>query len=319
MKSFRCLTIITILSNTVFLLGITTTSVTANVEIKKLKVCADPNYMPFSHKNKSGYENQIAELIGKELNTPVEYTWFPQRLGFIRNTLKKESESDGSYLCDLVMGVPNNYGMAMTTKPYLHSTYALVTLKNGKLKDLIKGNDLVKLPPEKLNNLSVAITERSPGAVWLARYALYEQMAPYISQSGDPNIFPGEPMLRDLLAGKVDAAIVWGPTAGYFARKDENVRVINLKSEPGIRFDFSISAAVRHGEKEWRNKVDGLLKKNSAKINEILTKAGVPLLAIKSESERVEKENKSNKKKGIEIVPPIAPVAPNPPKAPLEG
>lgn len=268
---------------------------------KTLKVCADPNYMPFSHKDKTGYENEIAELIGKQLNIPVEYMWFPQRLGFIRNTLRKESEQgDGSHLCDLVMGVPNNYGMAMTTKPYLTSTYALVILNDGKLKDLEKGNDLVQLPLSELSGLTIAITERSPGALWLSKYSLFEQMSPYIAQNGDPNVFPGEPMLRDLLAKKIDAAIVWGPTAGYFSRENDNVRVLPLETVPGVRFDYSISAAVRYGEKDWRNQIQDILDSNSAQINYILTKARIPLLAIKNEEEKDDDDDEKEKNTNVD-------------------
>lgn len=249
---------------------------------KKLKVCADPNYLPFSHKDGSGYENQIAVLISHELNSTVEYTWFPQRMGFIRNTLKKKNDYSGQYLCDLVIGVPQEFDFASATIPYMHSTYALVTLLQGKLKELKQGNDLVKLSQEKLSDLKIGITERSPGALWLSRYSLYEQMAPYVAQSGDPDEFPNEPMFTDLISGDIDAAIVWGPTAAYFSRLDpKNVRVLPLNSEPGVRFDFYISTAVRYGDEEWKEQIETILQKKAGEINEILIKAGIPLLANK--------------------------------------
>lgn len=258
---------------------------------KTLKVCADPNYMPFSHKDKSGYENQIAALIGKELNLSVDYTWFPQRMGFIRNTLKKKDPGSGEYRCDLVMGVPKEFDFAKATIPYMHSTYALVTLQEGKLKELKQGNDLVKLSPEKVKDIKIGITERSPGALWLSRYSLYEQMAPYIAQSGDPDQFPGEPMFNDLISGSIDAAIVWGPTAAYFSRLDaENIRVLPLNSVPGVRFDFFISAAVRYGDDQWKNKIETILQDKSGEINEILINAGIPLLTNTSKV-ALEKDN----------------------------
>lgn len=244
-----------------------------------LKVCADPHYMPFSDKDKSGYENQLADLIGKELNMPVDYTWFPQRMGFIRNTLKKREYDEGPYLCDLVIGVPEHFGMASATSPYMHSTYALVTSKKGKLEALKQGNDLVNLAPEKIQDLKIGITERSPGALWLSKYSMFEQMEPYIAQSGDPQEFPGEPMFKDIESGKIDAAIVWGPTAAYFSRLDQNLRVLPLNSVPGVRFDFSISMAVRYGNDEWKEQVEKILRKKSSEIHEILVTAGIPLLA----------------------------------------
>ncbi len=257
-----------------------------NTEQRKiLKVCADPNYMPFSHKDKSGYENQIAALIGKELNIPVDYTWFPQRMGFIRNTLKKKEPGSTEYRCDLVIGVPQEFDFAKATIPYMHSTYALVTLQNGKLKELTKGNDLVTLPANKVKDLKIGITERSPGALWLSRYSLYEQMAPYIAQSGDPDEFPGEPMLKDLIAGHIDAAIVWGPTAAYFARLGtKKIHVLPLNSEPAVRFDFFISMAVRYGNEKWKEQIETILRKKTTEINKILITAGIPLLANNSKN-----------------------------------
>ena len=246
---------------------------------KTLKVCADPNYMPFSNKEEKGYENKIAALIGKKLELPVAYTWFPQRMGFIRNTLKQKDEGGNEYLCDLVMGVPKEFDFAKATIPYMRTTYAVVTLKDGKLKDLNEGNNLVTLPPNQLSDLRIGITERSPGALWLSRFALYEQMAPYIAQSGDPGEFPNEPMYKDLIAGNIDAAIVWGPTAAYFASlSPDKVKVLNLNSMPGVRFDFSISTAVRYGDDKWKNTIETVLKNNEDEINTILTEAGITLL-----------------------------------------
>ncbi|MCF6191304.1 MAG: quinoprotein dehydrogenase-associated putative ABC transporter substrate-binding protein [Cocleimonas sp.] len=252
-----------------------------------LKVCADPNYLPFSHKDKSGYENKIAELIGKELNLPVVYTWFPQRMGFIRNTLKKKDDASGEYRCDLVIGVPKEFDFAKATIPYMRTTYALVTLKDGKLKELKKGNDFVTLAPEKLQGIKVGITERSPGALWLSKYGLYQQMSPYIAQSGDPDEFPNEPMFKDLIDGNIDAAIVWGPTAAYFSKlNSEKIKVLPLNTIPGVRFDFSISAAVRYGNDKWENQIETILTKNVDNINGILNDAGIPLLENKFTPEK---------------------------------
>lgn len=250
-----------------------------------LKVCADPNYMPFSHRDKSGYENQIAALIAEELKLSIEYTWFPQRMGFIRNTLKKKNPLSEEYRCDLVMGVPKEFDFANATKPYMHSTYALVTLQQGKLKELKQGNDLVTLSADKIRDLRIGITERSPGALWLSRYSLYDQMEPYIAQSGDPDEFPSQPMFTDLISGNIDGAIVWGPTAAYFSRLDaKKIRVLPLNSEPGVRFDFFISTAVRYGNDEWKNQIEIILQEKSAEIENILVKAGIPLLANNSKA-----------------------------------
>ncbi len=245
-----------------------------------LRVCADPNFAPFSTREQHGFENKIAAILAEELQLPIEYEWFPQRMGFIRNTLRAEREGGEGYKCDLVMGVPDRFELAITTDPYYRSTYALVFKKGSGLDNVKQGKDMIGLDPTRRDKLRIGMTERSPGTLWLAKYAMHEQIIPYIAQSGDPGEFPGEPMLNDLLAGNLDAAIVWGPTAGYFTNKtvDSSLISIPLKSEPGVKFDFAISAGVRFGEKEWKEKIDALLKKNATRISALLSQYGVPLV-----------------------------------------
>ncbi|MBU0654064.1 MAG: quinoprotein dehydrogenase-associated putative ABC transporter substrate-binding protein [Gammaproteobacteria bacterium] len=247
---------------------------------KALKVCADPHYQPFSSNDLSGYENRIATLIGKALNLPVEYTWFPQRMGFIRNTLRKENPDGSGYLCDLVIGVPKEFELATTTAPYMRSTYALVTAVDGKLASLQQAGELLSLNDAQKAGLKIGVTERSPGALWLARHNLFAQLAPYRAQSGDPEEFPGQPLLNDLEAGKIDAAIVWGPTAAYFVRTGQakKLRLLPMVSEPGVQFDFAISAAVRFGEDEWQQQIDTILQTNATQIQAILQEYGIPLM-----------------------------------------
>lgn len=243
-----------------------------------LKVCADPQYMPFSSKDGSGYENRIATLIATELKLPLEYTWFPQRIGFIRNTLRQEKPDGDGFLCDLVMGVPKGYELAATTEAYMQSTYALVVASDGKLGQLKQPTDLLT---GGADGIRIGITETSPGAEWLAKHGLFEYMAPYPAQSGDPEEFPGKPMLEDLLAGKLDAAIVWGPTAGYFSRQQNDKRQLKampLKSEPGVRFHYPISAAVRFGEKAWKEQVNQILQQRQGEVQKILQEYNIPLV-----------------------------------------
>ena len=243
-----------------------------------LKVCADPHSPPFSTRQREGFENQIAMLLAEELALPLEFTWFPQRMGFIRNTLRSERDDGNGYKCDLVMGVPEQFELAITTDPYYRSTYALVVAP--KAKSLIDSPAAVdRLAPEVKAKLRIGMTERSPGTLWMAKHDMHEQIAPYIAQSGDPNEYAGEPILKDLLDEKLDAAIIWGPTAGYFKHQHPELTVLPLASEPGIKFDFAISAGVRFGDKEWKNQVDQLLKKNADKINSILEEYEVPLVA----------------------------------------
>lgn len=258
----------------------------AAISNASLKVCADPNFAPFSTQKQEGFENKIAHLLADQLGLPLEYTWFPQRMGFIRNTLRAKQDDGENYKCDLVMGVPDQYELAITTDPYYRSTYALVYPEGSVLDGITSGKEVVGMEAEKRKRLRIGMTERSPGTLWLAKYGMHEQIVPYIAQSGDPGEFPGEPILKDLLAGKLDAAIVWGPTAGLFtsySRDGKPLHSLPLTSEPGVRFDFAISAAVRFGEKDRKNQIDALLKKNSAKIHAILKDYSVPLVNDKGE------------------------------------
>ncbi len=247
-----------------------------------LKVCADPHYMPFSNQEGQGYENRIAQLLAAELKLPLEYTWFPQRLGFIRNTLKKEKPEGAGFLCDLVMGVPTGYELTATTSPYMQSTYALVLRSDGKLANLKQATDLLTSPPDNPDKIKIGITDSGPGAEWLAKYQLHQYMAPYPAQTGDPADFPGKHQLNDLLAGQLDAAIVWGPSAAYFASHQQAGRKLSmlpLKSEPGVRFNFPISVGVRFGEKAWKDQVNAILQTKKTEIQQILqTEYQIPLV-----------------------------------------
>jgi quinoprotein dehydrogenase-associated probable ABC transporter substrate-binding protein len=247
-----------------------------------LKVCADPNNMPLSNSNLEGYENRIAELLAAELGIPTEYTWFPQRRGFVRNTLRSKDPLSGEYKCDLVIGVPASFELAITTEPYYRSTYALVFKKNNGLDDVKSGQDFVNLDVSRKADLRVGIFEQTPAALWMARYGMIQQMSPYVTLHGDPAEYPGQIIERELLGGKIDAAILWGPIAGYFVKKSEttDLMLIPLSSEPGIRFDYAISMAVRFGETEWKQQLESLIQKNSSRIETILKEYHVPLLSV---------------------------------------
>jgi quinoprotein dehydrogenase-associated probable ABC transporter substrate-binding protein len=249
-------------------------------ERKALKVCADPNSMPLSDQKLEGYENRIAEVLAADLGIGVEYTWFPQRRGFVRNTLRAEDPDNGGYKCDLIIGVPESFELAITAKPYYRSTYALVFKKNNGLDDVKSGQDFVNLDASRKAGLRVGIFEQTPAALWLARHGMIPQMVGYVTLNGDPAEYPGQIIERELLGDKIDAAILWGPIAGYFVNKSENVELtmIPLMSESGIRFDYAISMAVRFGEGEWKKELETLIGKNAVKIKSILQEYKVPLL-----------------------------------------
>jgi quinoprotein dehydrogenase-associated probable ABC transporter substrate-binding protein len=247
---------------------------------KVLRVCQDPNNLPFSHRDQTGFENKIAALFAQELGWKLEHTWFPQRIGFIRNTLRAKVENSDRFKCDLVTGVPAGFDMAATTRPYYHSSYALVYVK-GRGLDAVRGlDDLAALKPEQRGKLRFGAFTSSPVTDWLMENRLMEQVDWYQNQTGDAEQYPGQIIERDLASGKIDVAFVWGPIAGYFARNTHAAPIVAvpLASRPGMKLDFEIAMAVRHGDKEFRQRIDQLIDANRGKIAAILDEYGVPQL-----------------------------------------
>ena len=252
---------------------------------KFLKVCADPYMLPFSNQKGEGYENKIAELFAEKLDLELKYEFFPQRIGFIRNTLKAESEEAIGFKCDLVMSVPRNFELAATTVPYFTSTYTLVYAKGRKLDSIIDPEMLGKFVNEGGNEIKIGLPDRGPQQLWVFYNELMASMVRYSGQSGDPKLNPGQQMIEDVASNKIDATIIWGPTAGYFAKKlkKDNVELMLLPltddpKKPQMRFSYSFSMAVRHGEENWKEKINNLIKDNKTEIDKILTDYGVPLI-----------------------------------------
>ena len=253
--------------------------VEAPPERKALRVCQDPNNLPFSNEKGEGIENRLAEVFGKALGLPVTYYSFPQRLAFIRNTLRYKLPGE-DFRCDIVMGVPAGYDQVSVTKPYYRSTYALVVARTGALAQVDSVESFLKLDPAATKSLRIGIYDRSPASDWLVKRGLVDQGVPYSMMNADPSQYPGEIIERDLANGKLDAAIVWGPIAGYFAKRvtSKPLVVLPLKSEPGIRFDYQMAMGVRSGEREWKQKIESLLVSERPAIDAILRDYGVPLV-----------------------------------------
>jgi mxaJ protein len=243
-----------------------------------LRACADPNNLPFSNRAGEGFENKVAELLAHELGWKLEYTWFPQRMGFIRNTLRAREPNSDRFKCDLVLGVPAGFELAATTKPYYRSTYALVYVKGTGLDSVGVPDDLLGLEPAKLKSLRLGVFAQTPPSDWLLKHGLFDQVLSSQRQSGDPESYPGEIIENDLVAGKIDIAFVWGPIAGYFAKRATTLAVVPFKPDPEIQFDFRIAMGVRFGEREWKNTIERLLEANQARIQAILAAYGVPQL-----------------------------------------
>ena len=245
---------------------------------RALKVCDDPNNLPFSNDKGEGFENRIAEVLARRLALPLEYFHYPQRINIVRNTIRYKLPNQSEYRCDLLAGVPSDFGAVATTKPYFRSTYVLVFRKGGKLDGVASAEQLFALDPARRKSIRIGAYERTPAIDWLLKHKMIDQVLPYRLLNADPNHYPGKIIEEGLLAGKVDAVVVWGPIGGYFAKRagGESLVVVPLRSEPGVRFDFGVSMGVRHGEKAWRDKLQQALDESREDIDRILVEFGVP-------------------------------------------
>lgn len=246
--------------------------------------CIDPDNLPFANSKGEGFENRIAELFAQKLGLPVKNYAFPQRMNFVRNTLRYKLPGE-DFRCDVVMSVPAGYDQVAATTPYYRSTYALVYPKGKGLDKVRSGADLVALPAEFRSQLRIGLYDKSPASEWVAKHGLEAQARPYLMLSANPEQYPGEIIEKDLVQGTIDAAIVWGPIAGYTAKRVRNVElvVIPLSSEPGVKFDYAIAMGVRYGEPEWKATVQKLIVENQPAITAILREFNVPLVNERGE------------------------------------
>lgn len=248
-----------------------------------LRVCADPHNLPQSNSQGEGYENKIAEAIARDLGLKLEYTYFPQRLGFVRNTLRAREQPSGRFKCDVIIGVPYPYELTATTHPYMRSTYALVYRARGALARIDSPADLLKLPEADRASLRIGLFALTPAADWVLRHGLISRARLYPAQSGDPKVTALSTVEGDFAAGRIDAAILWGPIAGYLVSRhgrEEHLRLAPFGEDPTIRFDYEISMGVRFGEKDWQSTLDRWIVEHRTEIDRILANFHVPLLPL---------------------------------------
>lgn len=247
------------------------------------RVCADPNNPPYSEKSQAGFENKIAKLFAEDLKKKLTYEWFPQRMGFARNTLNaKLEDQEEAYKCDVIIGVPTGYERAATTTPYYRSTYAMVFRPQVGLGALKGPEDLEKLPLEQKAKLRIAMFDGSPATTWLLKHGLLEQGVAYQSMTGDASVNTAQKLLHDFKAKKLDVAIVWGPIAGYVLKqsKPNDLAMIPMHAEEGVVFDFPMAMGVRFGDETRRAELNALIAKHKDQINRILESYRVPLLPL---------------------------------------
>lgn len=274
--------------------GLMATMSLATAAEEKFRVCADPLNPPYSSKQLDGFENKIAEMFAQQLGQKLEYTWFPQRIGFIRNTLTaplNENEVDSkTFKCDVIMGVPAGYDMALTTIPYYQSTYVLLIAKKRGWDDIKDAIQLADLPLQRQESLKIAMFDRGPGTTWLQYIGLLEQGIPYQSMSGDEHNNVAMQIEKDLKAKKIDMVILWGPLAGYIVSQSpkDTYTMIPLKSAPGMKFDFAMSMGVRNGDTARKAQLDQLIEVNAVQIQAIMSKYQIPLLPISQSTKKAD-------------------------------
>jgi quinoprotein dehydrogenase-associated probable ABC transporter substrate-binding protein len=234
------------------------------VDPTTFRVCADPRNLPFSDEAGAGFENKIAALFAEKLGQPISYTYFPQVIGFIRNTLN-------ALRCDVVMGVAVGDTLTQTTNPYYHTTYALV-FKPGTGLD-----GITSLEDPRLKDKHIGIVAGTPPATIMVQDGLMALAKPYPLTVDTRVDSPARAMVDDIATGQIDAGVLWGPMAGYHA-KQSKLAVVPLVNEHDERMDFRIAMGVRHGDQDWKRKLNRLIAENQPEINRILTEYGVPLL-----------------------------------------
>lgn len=241
-----------------------------------LRVCADPNNLPFSDRAEAGFENALAELVAESLGRDgVAYTWHPQRRGFIRNTL-------GAHACDLVIGVPVDYELAATTQPYYYSTYVFVTRTDANFE--IHGMDDPDLRELRVGVHAVGDDYAStPGAAALGRRGVIDNVVGYSIYGDYSKPHPPSRLIEAVAAGDVDVAIAWGPLAGYFSTRQAvplEVTPIGARFDtPDVPFVFGIAMAVRNDDETLRAQINGVISSRAAEIEQLLERFGVPLVA----------------------------------------
>jgi len=237
------------------------------VDPKVLRVCADPRNLPFSNERGEGFENKLAELLATKLQKKLDYTYFPQATGFVRVTL-------GAHRCDLIMGFPQGDDMVQVTNPYYRTAYALVARVGGGL------DDVSTLSDPRLKGKHLGVVAGTPPATYLATYGLVADAKPYPLTIDTRVDSSAEAMIGDITSGAVDAGILWGPLAGYYAKRANPALHVTLltREASGPPMVYRIAMGVRYADQNWKRQLNRLIQENQADISRILLDYGVPLL-----------------------------------------
>jgi len=239
-----------------------------------LRVCADPNNMPFSNRSREGFENKLAEMVAKQLGTTVSYTWWAQRRGFIRHTLKAGD-------CDLVMGIPARYAPVESTRAYYRSSYVFVSKANRHLQ-------LDAIDDPRLRKLTIGVHligddgNNTPPAHALGQQGIVDNVRGFMIYGDYREPDPPARLIEAVQHGDIDVAAAWGPLAGYAAKRSG----VPLTVSPIVggeryspqQFQFDIAMGVRKGDHALRDRLNDFIARHRAEITALLQRYGVPLV-----------------------------------------
>jgi mxaJ protein len=244
---------------------------TAWAQADALRVCADPDNLPFSHEDGSGFENRIAQLVADELGLPLQYAWLPDRRGFVRKTL-------GAGLCDVIVGVPVEFERTLNTRPYYRSSYVVV--ERPAAGSPLQGFDDPRVREWRLGVQVIGDDmAASPPAHALLEAGAIDNVVGFPLAGERPS---AERMVLALARGELDAAFVWGPQAGFFVQRSPVPLRLRVLPSPDHakeqRFTFAIAMGVKRGNQALRDRLDAVLVRRRADLQRILADYGVPLL-----------------------------------------
>jgi quinoprotein dehydrogenase-associated probable ABC transporter substrate-binding protein len=252
------------------------------VDPKVLRVCADPRNLPFSNEKSEGFENKLAELFAAKLQKKLDYMYFPQATGFVRVTL-------GAHRCDVIMGFPQGDDLVQGTNPYYRTAYALVSRQGSGLEEVDTLEDA------RLKGKHLGVIAGTPPGTNMAAAGLMTNAKPYPLMIDTRVDSSAEAMINDLNKGDIDAGVLWGPMAGFYAKKSNPPLHVTplVKETKGPQLVYRIGMGVRRADQNWKRQLNRLIQENQADINKILLDYGIPLLDENNRSIGMETATKS--------------------------
>jgi quinoprotein dehydrogenase-associated probable ABC transporter substrate-binding protein len=237
------------------------------VDPKVLRVCADPRNLPFSNEKGEGFENKLGELFAEKLQKKLDYMYYPQATGFVRMTL-------AAHRCDVIMGFPQGDDLVQGTNPYYRTAYALVAKQGSGL------DEVATLEDARLKGQHIGIVAGTPPATNMAVNGLMANAKPYALMIDTRFDSSAAAMIKDLTSGEIDAGVLWGPIAGYYAKQASPPLHVTplVKETSGPRLAYRIGMGVRPADQNWKRQLNRLIQENQPAINKILLDFGVPLL-----------------------------------------